>query len=59
MRNPKGHPANPMTDTEIEEKFLKLTQETLTPKRAGSVLDLLWRLEAIKDVSQILEAVRI
>jgi 2-methylcitrate dehydratase len=24
MKNPKGHPSNPMSDTEIEEKFLKL-----------------------------------
>lgn len=57
MKNPKGHPANPMSDSEIEEKFLKLTQETLSSKQAQSALDLLWHLEEIKEVGQIFGAV--
>lgn len=57
MKNPKGHPANPMSDAEIEEKFLKLTQETLSLKQAKSALDLLWHLEEIKDVGQIFDAI--
>jgi 2-methylcitrate dehydratase len=57
MKNPKGHPANPMSDAEIEEKFLKLTQETLGLKQAQSTLDLLWHLEEIGDVSKIFDVV--
>lgn len=55
--NPKGHPGNPMSDREIERKFLGLTRETLTPKQAQSVLDLLWQLEEIRDVGAICEAI--
>ena len=57
LKNPKGHPANPMSDGEIEEKFLKLTREALSPKQAQTALELLWRLEEIKDVAEICDAV--
>lgn len=57
LKNPKGHPANPMSDGEIEEKFLKLTRETLGPKQAQAALELLWRLEEIEDVAKIFDAI--
>jgi 2-methylcitrate dehydratase PrpD len=41
-KNPRGHPANPKTDAEIEEKFLKLTAKVIEPKQARSVLESLW-----------------
>ncbi|MFC2065881.1 MmgE/PrpD family protein [Chloroflexota bacterium] len=56
MKNPKGHPANPMSDAEIDDKFLKLTQEPLGPRQAQAALDMLWHLEDIDDVSKILDA---
>lgn len=59
MQNPKGHPSNPMSDHEIEEKFLKLTEKTLGPGQGKSVLDLLWHLESIEDVHQIVEALQV
>ncbi|MDI7260025.1 MAG: MmgE/PrpD family protein [Thermodesulfobacteriota bacterium] len=59
MQNPKGHPSNPMSDQEIEVKFLKLTEKTLGPDQAKRVLDLLWHLESIEDVRQILDALQI
>ena len=55
--NPKGHPANTMSDAEIEDKFLRLVEHTLTPKQAKNVLDVMWNLEKVKDVGQILDAV--
>jgi len=56
-KNPKGHPGNPMSDTEIEEKFLKLTQNMLSPKQAKSTLELVWHLDEIDDVGRILDAI--
>jgi 2-methylcitrate dehydratase len=56
LKNPKGHPANPMNDEEIEEKFLKLTQGVLTSKQSRNVLDLLWHFEELDDVRKIFEA---
>jgi 2-methylcitrate dehydratase len=57
LKNPKGHPANPMSDSEMEEKFLKLSKDALTPEQAEAALKLLWRVEEVEDVGQIFEAV--
>jgi 2-methylcitrate dehydratase len=59
IKNPKGHPANPMNDHDIGEKFFGLTKTTLGHDQAKQVLDLLWDLEEIEDVRQILDALRI
>ena len=57
LKNPKGHPANPMSDAEIEEKFLKLTHGLFTSKESRAVLDLLWHFEEVEDVGKIVEAI--
>lgn len=57
--NPKGHPANPVSDSEIEEKFLGLVHGQLGPKQAQSALELLWRIEEIEDVGAIFDALLI
>jgi 2-methylcitrate dehydratase len=57
LKNPKGHPANPMSDREMEEKFLKLSKEALTAEQAEAALKLLWRLEEVEDVGEIFDAV--
>jgi 2-methylcitrate dehydratase len=54
-KNNIGHPANPMSDAEIEEKFCKLTERVLTPKQTRTVLDLMWHLEELDDVSKIFD----
>ncbi len=56
-RNPKGHPGNPMSDREIGDKFLRLTEGVLGTRQAQAALDLFWHLEEIDDVSKIIEAV--
>ena len=38
-----------MSDSELEQKFLRLTDETLGAKRARATLQLLWRLEDIRE----------
>ncbi|MDI7258824.1 MAG: MmgE/PrpD family protein [Thermodesulfobacteriota bacterium] len=57
--NPKGHPANPMSDAEIEEKFLRLTAGMLTRKQAQNALDLLWRIEETGDVREVITALTV
>lgn len=57
-KNPKGHPSNPMSDAEINDKFLELVRDMLTPEKAQDVLKLLWRLEELEDVGQILDALQ-
>jgi 2-methylcitrate dehydratase len=51
---PRGHPKNPMTDTEIEEKFIALSARALTKRKIRQVLDRLWGMEKIKDTGEVL-----
>jgi 2-methylcitrate dehydratase len=53
--NPKGHPANPLSDTEIEEKFLKQVGELLPPQQSRALLDAMWKLEQIENLSKLFE----
>ncbi|HJN87331.1 MAG TPA: MmgE/PrpD family protein [Dehalococcoidia bacterium] len=52
---PRGHRQNPMTDQEVETKFLGLCQEVLTPQKAQTALDTLWGLEDLPDIGQVID----
>jgi len=49
----KGHPKNPMTDKEVEDKFKRLTRKNVNKKRTGRILATLWSLEKVRDVSKV------
>jgi 2-methylcitrate dehydratase len=50
----KGHPKNPMSDAEVEEKFQRLTRKYLDKNRARRILDAVWNLEKAKDVARVI-----
>ena len=50
---PKGHPKNPLTDGEVEQKFRKLTKRFLGEARTDEALSLLWSLEKVRDLSEL------
>jgi len=50
----KGHPKNPMSDKEVEEKFHRLTRKILGKDHARRILDATWNLEKAKDVSKVI-----
>src|SRR5437867_5910372 len=50
---PKGHPKNPLTDGEVEQKFRKLTKRFLGEARTDEALGLLWSLEKVRDLSEL------
>ena len=56
---PRGHRHNPMTDQEVEAKFLGLCQEVLTPRKSQVALDTLWRLEEVPDIGQVIDLFQI
>ena len=56
---PKGHPKNPMSDGEIEDKFRRLTSRHLPVSRADRVLEKLWHLEKLGDVSELMDDLRV
>ncbi len=49
----KGHPKNPMSDKEVEEKFHRLTRKILDKSRVRRILDATWNLEKAKDISKV------
>ncbi|MGC8606086.1 MAG: MmgE/PrpD family protein [Vulcanisaeta sp.] len=55
--HPRGHPKNPMTDEEVEDKFRRLTDGLLTLSQMSTVINLVRNLENLKDIKQILKAI--
>lgn len=49
----KGHPRNPMTDTEIEAKFRRLAEPVLGARRIKTALSRIWNLDEIEDLRQV------
>src|SRR5213080_3239620 len=49
----KGHPKNPMSDKEVEDKFERLTRKYLTKNQSRRILDTIWSLEKVKEVGKI------
>ena len=53
----KGHPKNPMSDRDVEDKFQRLTRKILDKNHARRILDAVWNLEKAKDVSKLVSMV--
>jgi hypothetical protein len=43
-----------MSDREVEEKFSLLTSRQLGPARARKIIDVLWDLDRVKDLSVLI-----
>jgi 2-methylcitrate dehydratase len=54
---PRGHPKNPMSDAEMEAKFTSVASRLVSDRRA--VLDALWGLEKIDEVSEFMKLVKL
>ena len=55
----KGHPKNPMTDREVEEKFERLTKSYLGKIQSRKILDTVWQLEKVRDVARLISLLKI
>jgi 2-methylcitrate dehydratase len=55
---PKGHYMNPLSDEELNDKFIKLTEPFLK-ENSKELLNMLWNLENVKDIKEILEVMEI
>jgi 2-methylcitrate dehydratase len=56
---PKGHAKNPLTDAEVEEKFLRHAEALLQRDAVESLLHKLWRLDEIADVGDIVSRLKV
>ena len=56
----KGSPANPMTDEELAEKFRQCAAwGGLDHDQTKTVLDLVWRIEELRDVGELMKLLRL
>lgn len=58
VRYPKGHPKDPLTDSEIEEKFRRLASGYFSERKTGEVLKALWSVDGMKDSGDISRLLR-
>src|ERR1700740_125190 len=55
----RGHPRNPMTDAEMEEKFRSLARRHLPTEQVDALLRRLWTLEARPNAGTLVEMTKV
>jgi 2-methylcitrate dehydratase len=55
---PKGHPKNPMSEKEVEEKFLQGASSILGENKAREVIKAVYRLDKMRSISELTELLR-
>jgi 2-methylcitrate dehydratase len=55
----RGHPKNPMTDAEMEEKFRSLAAKYLSEERIDALLRQLWMLEDMPKAATLVEMTKV
>ena len=56
QRHPKGHAANPLSDAELEDKFVRLHRPWGDEAAARRTLDVLWSVDRLADSRQLVDA---
>ena len=54
---PLGHARNPLKDSEVEGKFNALVVPALSENGAKKIIDLVWKLDEVRSVDELLKAV--
>ncbi len=57
QENPRGHVANPVSDAELEEKFIGLYAAWGPATAAHAALEMLWNVDGLERVSTLVDAV--
>jgi 2-methylcitrate dehydratase len=52
---PKGHPLDPMTDTDIEEKFWGMASKYMGDKQMKQVIDTIYNLDNLDGISSLMK----
>lgn len=55
---PKGDPRNPLSDTEITEKFTALAEPIMTAAAREKLVDAVWRLDELDSVTELMALTR-
>jgi 2-methylcitrate dehydratase len=51
---PRGHAMNPMTDEEVERKYLQLVEPRYGQERADKILSACWKLDQLKSAADLM-----
>lgn len=54
---PRGHPANPMTQGELEQKFVSLAVPVVGESRAQKIIEVVNELETLSDVRELIQLI--
>jgi 2-methylcitrate dehydratase len=57
--HPLGHPRNPMSDQQVEAKFLHLAAGHLPRNRAARVIELVWKLDRLPDIGALMPLLKV
>ncbi|MGD2072251.1 MAG: MmgE/PrpD family protein [Candidatus Thorarchaeota archaeon] len=58
VKYPKGDPKNPMSDRELEEKFMGLGEKRFSEKALRDLIDLVWNVETLDSITRLMDEVR-
>lgn len=56
---PKGHPNNPLTQEELETKFLRLVTTMISKERAGEIITMVNRLEEVENIGELAKLLQV
>jgi len=52
---PKGHPMNPMTDADVENKFRSMAGKLLDEQQMRQIIDTVYNLEKLDDIGELVK----
>ena len=53
--HPKGHPMNPVTDADLEEKFRSMACKFMDEKQMRRIIDAIYNLDKVEDVGELVK----
>jgi len=56
---PLGHPRQPMSDREVENKFRRLASGRLDRSRINKLIDVVWTLDRMKDITGLITLLKV
>ena len=52
---PKGHPMNPMTDADVENKFRSMAGKLMDEQQMRQIIDTVYRLDTLNDIGELVK----
>lgn len=55
----RGHPNNPIADSEVADKFRLLAKGLITEQQAPEIIERVWRLDEEKSLDSLLDLTKV